>query len=30
MRQRPDLDPSRPWIEFYRSQRELFVMVAVR
>jgi hypothetical protein len=30
LRQRTDFDPSRPWIEFYRSQHELFVMVAVR
>jgi hypothetical protein len=30
LRRRPDFDPSRPWIEFYRSRRELFVMVAVR
>jgi hypothetical protein len=30
LRQRPDFDPSRPWIEFYRSRRELFVMVPVR
>lgn len=30
LRRRPDFDPSRPWIEFYRSRHELFVMVPVR
>jgi hypothetical protein len=30
LRARPDFDPSRPWIEFYRSRRELLVMVPVR
>jgi hypothetical protein len=27
---RPDVDPSRPCIEFYRSQKELLVMVPVQ
>jgi len=26
---RPDLDPTRPFIEFYRSQKELVVMVPI-
>jgi hypothetical protein len=30
LRERADFDPSRPWIEFYRSRSELFVMVPVR
>jgi hypothetical protein len=30
LRRRADFDPSRPTIEFYRSQRELFVMVPVQ
>jgi len=30
LRRRSDLDPTRPWIEFYRSRRELLVMVPVR
>jgi len=30
LRARPDFDPSRPWIEFYRSRSELLVLVPVR
>jgi hypothetical protein len=30
LRQRSDFDPSRPIIEYYRSQKELFVLVPVR
>ena len=30
LRTRPDSDPTRPSIEYYRSQRELLVMVPVR
>ena len=30
LRRRPDADPSRPAIEFYRSQKELLLMVPVR
>jgi len=26
---RPDVDPSRPCLEFYRSQRELLIMVPI-
>ncbi len=29
LRRRPDADPSRPPIEFYRSQKELLVMVPI-
>jgi len=25
-----DIDPDRPFIEYYRSQRELFIMVPVK
>jgi hypothetical protein len=30
LRGRPDSDPSRPCIEYYRSQRELLLMASVR
>jgi len=30
LRARHDCDPARPWIEFYRSRRELLLMVPVR
>ena len=30
LRRRPDADPSRPAIEFYRSERELLLMAPVR
>lgn len=30
LRRRPDFDPSRPCIEYYRSQQELLIMVPVR
>ena len=30
LRRRPDADPSRPAIEFYRSQKERLLMVPVR
>jgi DNA gyrase inhibitor GyrI len=30
LRARHEVDPTRPWIEFYRSQRVLLVMVPVR
>jgi len=30
LRRRPDFDPSRPCIEYYRSQKELLIMVPVQ
>jgi DNA gyrase inhibitor GyrI len=30
LRAHHEVDPTRPWIEFYRSRRELLVMVPVR
>jgi hypothetical protein len=30
MRRRPDYDPSRPCVEYYRSQDEVYVMVPVQ
>lgn len=30
LRQRPDYDPSRPSIEYYRSQKELLVLAPVQ
>ena len=30
LRARPDSDPTRPSVEYYRSQRELLVMVPIR